>query len=205
MGRVHILWLAFFTLSNLSAATPGPSITFIGEASEGHTFRKSIGEGLYFVLMPDSMGGGITGWTIEVSPQGTPSNPECNDFVWVVTPPYHFQNARYLDTSYGLTAQEAVRRSPREFDFVMCCDDFMTERRRVDRVLWPYTYSKQEVDEALAKLGSSPLGKGRLWVEDFKITPGHKSDTAEDLGAIHWIKFKVDIQFPAEPAQHPRP
>ena len=27
---------------------------------------------------------------------------ECEDFLWVVTPPYHFQNVRYLDTSYGI-------------------------------------------------------------------------------------------------------
>jgi len=205
MRRVTILWLLFFTLSSLSAASQDRPITFSGEASEGQTFRRSIGNGLDFVLMPVSMGGGITGWTIEVSPQGKPSDPECNDFVWVVTPPYRFQNSRYLDTEYGITAQEAVRRSPREFSYVMSCADFMMERQRVDRVLWPYTYSKQEVDDALAKLGSSPLGKGRLWIEDFKITPGHRSGTAEDFGAIHWIKFKVEIKFPTGPLQHPRP
>jgi hypothetical protein len=204
MRRVDILWLLFFTLSSLSAAPQDRSITFSGEASEGQTFRKSIGQGLDLVLIPVSMGGGITGWTIEVSPQGKPSDPECNDFAWVVTPPYRFQNSRCLDTEDGITAQGAVRWSPREFSFVMSCADFMMERRRVDRVLWPYTYSKQEVDDARAKLGSSPLGKGRLWVEDFKIAPGHKSGAAEDLGAIHWIKFKVEIKFPAGPPQHPK-
>ncbi|MGD0458665.1 MAG: hypothetical protein ABSC21_13090 [Terriglobia bacterium] len=203
MRRVTILWLLFFTQSSLSAASQDRSITFSGEASEGQTFRKSIGNGLDFVLMPSS--GWSTGWTIEVSPQGKPSDPECNDFVWVVTPPYRFQNSRYLDTEYGIIAQEAVRRSPREFSFVMSCADFMMERRRVDRVLWPYTYSKQEVDDALAKLGESPLGKGRLWIEDSKITPGHESGSAEELGAIHWIKFRVEITFPAGSPHHPKP
>jgi hypothetical protein len=205
MRRVTILWLLFLTLSSFSAASQDRSITFSGEASEGQTFRKSIGQGLDFVLIPVSMGGGITGWTIEVSPQGKPPAPECEDFLWVVTPPYHFQNARYLDTSYGITAQEAVRSSPREFSFVLNCADFLTESKRVDLVIYPSTASKQEMDEARAKLGTSPLGKGRLWIEDFKITPGHKPGTAEDLGAIHWIKFKVEIKFPAGPPQHPKP
>jgi hypothetical protein len=203
MRRVAILWLVFFALSSLSAASQDRSITFLGEASEGQTFRKSIGHGLDFALMPSS--GWSTGWTIEVLPQGKPSAPECGDFLWVVTPPYHFQNARYLDTQYGITAQEAVRRSPREFSFVLNCADFMKESGRVDRVLWPYSCSKQDVDDSLAKLGTSPLGKGRLWIEGSKITPGHESGTAEDLGAIHWIKFKVEITFPAGSPQHPKP
>ena len=104
----------------------------------------------------------------------------------MVTPPYRFQNARYLDTSYGTTAQVAVRTSPREFSFVLNCADFKTERERLERVLWPYTYSKKDVDEALAKLGSSPVGKGRLWIENYRITPGQKSAAGVDLGVIRW-------------------
>jgi len=151
------------------------------------------------------MGDDITGWTIEVSPQGLPSDPQCTYFAGVVTPPYRFQNARYFDTQYGTTAQEAVSASPREFSFVLNCADFKTERGRLDIVLWPYTYSKEKVDEALAKLGSSPLGKGRLWIKRYRITPGRKSGAGVDLGAIHWIRFKVEIKFPAGPSQQPGP
>ena len=125
--------------------------------------------------------------------------------LWVVTPPYHFENARYLDTEYGITAQDVVRNSPREFNFVLNCSDLKTESKRVDLAIYPSTASQHEVDEALAKLGSSPVGKGRLWIEDSKITPGNKSGSAEDLGAIHWIKFKVEIKFPAAPPLHPKP
>jgi hypothetical protein len=123
-----------------------------------------------------------------------------------VTPPYHFQNVRYLDTKYGISAQEAVCDSPREFSFVLNCTDFETERKRVDLAIYPpNNASRQEVDEARAKLGSSPLGKGRLMIVDSKITPGHNSGTAEDLGAIHWIKFKVEIKFPAGLPRHSKP
>lgn len=203
MRRVAILWLVFLAFSSLNAASQDNLVTFTGEASEGQTFRKDIGHGLDLVLMPNS--DGDTGWTIEVSPQGKPFDPECGDLLWVVTPPYHLQNARYIDTQYGITAQEAVRNSPREFSFVLNCADYETESKRVNLAIYPSTASKQEVNDALAKLGSSPLGKGRLWIEDSKITPGHESGDANDLGAIHWIKFRVEIKFPAGPPPHPKP
>jgi hypothetical protein len=201
MGKA-ILWLICAVLASPSGGAGVNRISFSGEASQGETFRKSIGHGLDFVLTPASMGGGITGWTIEVAPRGTPSDPECGDYVWVVTPPYHFQNARYLDTSYGITAQEAVRDSPHEFNFVLNCADFKTERGRLDVVLESYSHSQQQVDDARAKLGSSPLGKGRLWIEKYRITPGRKSTAGVELGVIHWIKFKVQLEFPPSVSSH---
>ena len=88
---------------------------------------------------------------------------------------------------------------------MLSCKDYLIENGRVERVLWPYSYSKQEADDTLAKLGTSPLGKGRLWIEDSKVTPGRNTGTLKDLGAIHWIKFKVEIKFPVGPSQHPKP
>jgi hypothetical protein len=61
------------------------------------------------------------------------------------------------------------------------------------------------VDEALAKLGSSPLGTGRLWIKGYRITPGRKTAASVDFGAIHWIKFKVEIKFPADAGQQTKP
>jgi hypothetical protein len=203
MKRISHLWLIFLALSSLSAAPQDRLLTFTGEASEGQTFRKNIGNGVDFVLMPNS--DWDTGWTIEVLPQGKPSDPDCEDFLSVATPPYHFQNARYLDTEYGITAQDAVHNSPREFNFVLNLTDCETERKRVELAIYPSNASEKEVDDARAKLGTSPLGTGRLWIEDSKITPGRDTGKPEDLGAIHWIKFKVEIKFPAPPPAHPKP
>ena len=205
--RAAILWVFLVALASLSSGAQDHSISFSGEVSQGQTFRKSIGHGLDFVLMPlpEPQSGDLTGWTIAVSPQGRSSDPECKDFAWVVTPPYRFGNALNLDTQYGKTAQEAVRASPREFSFALNCSDSKTEHKRVERVLWPYTYSQQDVDEALAKLGSSPLGSGRLWIKRYRITPGKKTEAGTDLGAIHWIKFKVEIKFPARAGQKTKP
>jgi len=196
MRRTLIAWLIFTALAGASVSSQERPLKFSGEVSEGQMFRKSLGHGLDFVLAP-TREPEITGWTVKVSPRDKPLDAECADFLCVVTPPYRFQNARYLDTSYGVTAQEAVRWSPREFSFVLNCADLKTESERVNRVLWPYSYSQQEVDEAQAKLGSSPIGRGKLWIKDYRITPGQESGESEAVGAIHWIKFEAEIQFPA--------
>jgi hypothetical protein len=202
--RVTLLCLVFFALLSLGAVSQDHPLTFTAEVSAGKTFRRSIGHGLDLVLVPDSTEGSISGWTIEVSPQIKASNPECTDFLGVVTPPLRFGNPRYLDTQYGLLAQEAVARSPREFSFVLNCSDFETERKRLEIVLWPYSYPQKVVDEAMAKWGSSPLGKGKLWIEDSRITPGMETADGSNPGVIHWIRFKVEITFPARPPTSPK-
>jgi len=205
MKIATLLCLLFFALPNLQAVSQDHPLTFTAEVSEGQTFRKSIGRGLDLVLTSSQMGDRFSGWTIEVSPQVKASDPDCTDFVWVVTPPLRFENPRYLDTQYGILAQEAVARSPREFSFVLNCTDFETERKRVEIALWPYSYPQKVVDEAMAKLGSSPLGKGRLWIEDYRITPGKETADGSNPGVIHWIKFKVEIEFPAGTPPPPKP
>ncbi|MBI3280710.1 MAG: hypothetical protein HYZ57_12810 [Acidobacteria bacterium] len=89
-------------------------LRFSGEVARGREFRKEIGQGLLFALAPVNYGEGIEGWQIAVTPQ-TPASQdgECHEFSWIATPPYRFQNPRYVDTSYGTTAAEAVKDSPK--------------------------------------------------------------------------------------------
>ena len=62
-------------------------------------------------------------------------------------------------------------------------------------MLWPYTGTVKQVEEAQAKLGTSPLGKGRLWITGSKTS--HANDTAHEiLGRIDWMKFSAEIQLP---------
>ena len=62
-------------------------------------------------------------------------------------------------------------------------------------MLWGNNVTQQEYDEALAKLATSPLGKGHLWITDSKIT--HSGDTPDNkLGKITWMKFAVEIKLP---------
>lgn len=118
------------TLFALCSIAQDRLIRFSGRISKGEKFQKDIASGLRFVLMPTANDpGAVEGRTIQVSPKG--DHPlECDDFVWVVMPPYRSYNARYLDTSYGTAAEEAVKYSPREFKFVLNCSDYKQEQER---------------------------------------------------------------------------
>lgn len=189
---------AAFVLLAAALCIPAPAQTlrFSGRVANGEKFEKELPGGLRFALQPDTGDpGAIAGWTIEVSPSA--SHPkECDDFVWVVTQPYRGYNARYLDTSYGTTAEEAVKFSPREFRFVLNCADYQREAARVDRALWPGNYSESEVKEALARLGTSPHGTGRLWIRDSRISAAPKMAAGKNLGRMDWIAFDVEIAIP---------
>ena len=184
------------TLCALCGHAQNRNIHFAGQLSRGDKFRKEISKELAFVLVPNTSDpGAISGWTITVAPLSDHPS-ECDDFVWVVTQPYRSYNARYLDTSYGTTAEEAMKYSPREFNFVLNCPDFKQEEERVNRLLWPYNYTEQQVQEAQEKIGTSRQGKGRLWIRDYKISPAPKPAGDKNLGQIDSISFEVEIELP---------
>src|ERR1700730_8908252 len=66
-------------------------ITFSGEVSAGKNFDRPVGP-LRFLLNSQQA---LFGWSIEVAP-AEESKSENAEYVWVVTPPYHFGNIRYL-------------------------------------------------------------------------------------------------------------
>jgi hypothetical protein len=161
------------------------AICFSGKVSEGEEFRKTLNAELEFVLE--------RGWNIAI----VPKRPEgtCQEFASVVNRPYRAHRSLYIDTSYGWTAEDEVYASPREFRFVTNCTDYQTEFERLYIVLWPYTATPQKYEEASAKLGTSLLGKGRLWITDSKIS--HAGDTPDEkLGKIEWMRFSVEIELP---------
>ena len=164
--------------------SPG-AICFSGKVSEGEEFRKTLNAELEFVL--------TRGWNIAVAPK-VPEG-DCREFASVVNPPYRAHRDLYIDMSYGWTAEQETETSPREFRFVTNCADYRAEFERLNIVLWPPTPEKYE--EASAKLGTSPLGKGRLWITDSKIS--HSGDTPDEkLGKIEWMTFSVEITLPRQ-------
>jgi hypothetical protein len=113
----------------------------------------------------------------------------------VVNPPYRAHRALYIDTSYGFTAEDEIASSPREFNFVTNCKDYRTEFKLLSIVLWPYTVSAREADEAMDKLGQSSQGKGRLWITGSQIS--HGGDTPDiKMGKVEWMTFSVEIVLP---------
>ena len=164
-------------------------IHFPGEAVRGREFRMTLNADLDFVLRQSWTGG----WTITIIPRRPKEG--CDEFASVVTAPYRAHRPLDIDTSYGWTAEEEVGYSPREFSFVTNCADYHQEDDRLYVVLWPYS-APEKYDEALARLGTSPLGTGHLWITDARIS--HANDTtANRTGTIEWMKFEVEIKLPA--------
>ena len=79
----------------VSVFNEGPCIHvfFSGEISANHSFEHEFGS-LRFRLNPLAA---LFGWNIEVVPRKE-ADSTLSEYVWVVTPPYHFGNIRYLDT-----------------------------------------------------------------------------------------------------------
>ena len=186
--RLSILILAVAAL----ALSQSRTIRFSGEVKRGETFTRDIDPDLQFVLRPSpEYPNRPGGWTITVTPKG-PRPAGCDDLVWVATPPYRSYNPRYLDLSYATTPTQAVAWTPRAFSFVLDCASYSAEERRVRILLWPASSSEAEVKDAQEKLGSSPLGRGRLFIRDARVTPPNGGNP----GSIDWLRFDVELELP---------
>jgi hypothetical protein len=108
--------------------------------------------------------------------------------VWVATPPYRFWNPRYVDISYGISAKESISTSPRDFAFVTNEADYKIASDAVDTVLWPYNYTKKEVDEAMTKLDTMHKKRGTFTITDASLKSG-----ADGKDEIEGLSFKVEL------------
>ena len=171
-------------------------ITFSGEVSADKNFDRPFGP-LRFRLNSEEAS---AGWWVEVVP-AEGANSENAEYVSVVTPPYHFENIRYLDTSYGTRAEDAVKDSPRDFNFVLDQEQFHRAANLVNLGVYSHPLSEnksevefdQESQNALAALESLPIGKGRLQILDSRVD---RSTGQDGLGAIEWLKFQVELHVP---------
>ena len=171
-------------------------IAFSGEVSADKNFARPFGP-LRFRLNSEEAS---AGWWIEVVPaEGV--NSENAEYVWVVTPPYHFENIRYLDTSYGTRAEDAVKDSPRDFNFVLDQEQFHRAADLVNIAAYSHPVNlessnvefDQQSQDAVAALESLPIGKGRLQILDSRV---NSSAGQDGLGAIEWLKFRVELHVP---------
>lgn len=168
-----------------------PRIEFTGEVSRGNLFTRQIAENLVFRLNPQPAQG--SGWFIEIVPKVPPPKGEYAEFIWVATPPYHFFNQRYLDTSYGTTAAQAVAKdAPRDFNFVQTLDDYRIAANAVNMVIYPNHATEQEMDRVRKDASRVMTGSGTLYILDSRVTPG-KND--KDMGSIDWIRFRVELKL----------
>ena len=209
MFRLAAIFVAFLYLTNGSAQPNQPkpptkavktlprkqadakpecakgAICFSGEVSEGQEFRRAINPSLDFELRE----GGF-GWVIAIIPHVVQAG--CDEFVEVANSPYHAHRGFEIDAMYDWTAEDEVRASPREFEFVTTCADLNVESERLQKVLRPA--SDAEFEEVLKKFLTSPMGKGRLWITGSRIT--HSRGLTPAQGALDWMAFNVELKLP---------
>lgn len=145
-----------------------PTATFRGDVRAGHPFQKDFAEGLVFRLV--SEGDAVTpGWTIQIHEKSDTERKR--DFLMIATPPYRFWNPRYLNVSYGYSAQESVAIRIREFSFVPNRKEFDRFANAVGKVLWSYGHPQQEVKQATEIVLNAPRCPGRLrfWTRELRI------------------------------------
>jgi hypothetical protein len=178
---------------------PCLSISLHGEVSADQAFERRFGDNLLFRLAPK---GKEFGWDIEVVPERRGDSNQ-SEYSWVVTPPYHFWNPRYLDVSYGMTASEAVRSSLRNFNFVLNEIQYKKASDLVELAVTSHPLSdkksaeefQKEAQDAADALFRFPVAKGRLIVLKSRI---ETSDESGKQGFIKSLEFRVDLRVPCD-------
>jgi hypothetical protein len=173
----------------IAAQAQDKPLRFSGDVKAGQEFRKPIGHGLLFVLKADD-----DGWMIEVQPE-IPRGESCRNYSTVIAAPLRGYTANDLNVTYGVSAAEAVKRTPREVGFVLDGASCKREFERVTRLSWPKSYPEAEVREAQEQFGSSAGGKATVRIVQSKVSPSGELTDGRDLGKIDWIKFEVEIVF----------
>lgn len=132
------------------------------------------------------------GWTIEVGRADDPGE-RVDDYVWVATPPYRFSNPRYLDTSYGRTAPEAVAWSEREFGYAAGPAEYAALVGLVDTLLYPPEGLEPATRDAVTarwKARMDRAGRGVLRITDSDVVaPG----PGLPAGRIERLAFAVTL------------
>lgn len=157
-----------------------------GRVERGDTFRAGLPGGLAFRLVPAIHPQNPQGWTIQVTPPGRPDL----DYSMVATPPFRSSNPRYVDTGYGLSAEDALAWTPREFAWVATEEDYGAARGALDALLWPGTRSEAEVEGARAAWEALPKMGGRLVIVDGEVGPPD-AEAADAGPVIRWMAFRV--------------
>jgi hypothetical protein len=186
----HSSLLAMLAVIACTVYAQEKPLRFTGEVKAGQDFRKSIGHGLIFLLKADD-----DGWIIEVHPEN-PGGASCRNYSTVIAAPLHGYTANDLNVSYGISAAEALKQSPRDVAFVLDADACKQEDRRLNKLLYPSSYPPAEIEEAQARFGTSPTGKAVLRILQSKVSPSGGLVEGKDPGKIDWIKFEVQITFP---------
>ena len=169
------------------------TVRFSGEVLKGRSFEKPIGANLFFRLVPEALG-----WSISVGSKAGPGN-----FCGVVTPPYRGVNGLHIEGRHFRNSDNSGPNKPgpknvnapqqsRQFYFVLDDADYRRAFDALQVLLWPYTHSNQQIDEAENVHAKLVKGKGGLTIRDLKL---NALEVGKQAG-IDRMTFDVELTFP---------
>ena len=163
-------------------------VKFYGEVSKGRSFERQIGANLFFRLAPQELG-----WSISVGSKAGREN-----FCGVVTPPYRGINALQIEGWHFRNSDNSgpndinAPQELREFYFVVTEADYRSAFDALQILLWPYSYSKQQIDAAEGAHAKVRKGRGKLMIRDLKL---NVLELGKQAG-IDRMAFDVELTFP---------
>ena len=176
-----------------SIAQSQRNVRFSGEVLKGRSFERQVGVNLFFRLVPDELG-----WSISmgsIAPRG--------NFCSVVTPPYRGMNALRIEGWHFRNSDNSGPNEPgpknvnapqelREFYFVLNEADYRSAFDALQILLWPYSYSKQQIDAAEGAHAKVRKARGKLIIRDLKL---NVLELGKQAG-IERMTFDVELSFP---------
>jgi len=179
------------------AQTTCKQFSFTAEVKAGESFRRPIGSDLLFGVEPEETNN-IHGWHFGIGPTVRTADDNVLDYIFVVTPPYHFRHPTDLTTDYGVAAQYAVKPGQIWFWFVLSYADAKVASAALDHDIWPQNdidvANQGKVRERL------PKGRGEFVILDSKFTPGEIDKNGncerEFCGKMKSIRFRVTMVVP---------
>jgi hypothetical protein len=180
--------LAFAFVHNLGAQDSSPLI-IEGTVTPGVPLAQRFGPGFSFALKEQH-----GGWAVEITHAASSEK----DLIYPVNPPYRFSNHQRIGPGYGESARDSAHISPREFAFLVRPDDVGRAWDDVERVLWPYTHSEVEVQQATDELARFPTGTLRLEILAAEFAPCGDSGQEPDE-CVSRFTFRATIVWPSTP------
>jgi hypothetical protein len=169
------------------------NVRFSGEVLKGRNFERQVGANLFFRLVPDELG-----WSISMGNKAAREN-----FCSVVTPPYRGMNALRIEGWHFRNSDNSGPNEPgpknvnapqelREFYFVLNEANYRSAFDALQILLWPYSYSKQQIDAAEGAHAKVRKGRGKLIIRDLKL---NVLELGKQAG-IERMTFDVELSFP---------
>lgn len=202
-----VICLAWLSECGVAQARPNhKQVSFVGQVSAGQDFQTEISNSLIFMLRAERQQVNPQGWRIEIQPKISKLEPP-PDYARIATPPYRSSNPLYLNLSYGITARDAVRWTPRDFGFVTSEAEHEALSALVRKLLWkpPEDEGKneKELDALDAKRHKewqdmlSRVAEGKVHILKYRL---RKTESGEE---IEWLRFKVELFVPCSISHAP--